>query len=92
MRTRRLAEWILDEIGMSENGYLNTHEIKDKIDARSKQGTTMNSLSNVLAKSSAFEIVGVVRTRSLLNSGYEIKVWGATGKLDGPYTRHLLKS
>ena len=25
MRTRRLAEWILDEIGMSENGYLNTH-------------------------------------------------------------------
>jgi hypothetical protein len=91
MKTRRLAEWAMRAINESEHGRLNTHEIREHINNRTQHGTTTNSLTNVLAKSSAFKKIDTVRTTSILNGGYDIAVWAITEQLDNPYTRHLIK-
>lgn len=91
VRTRRIAEWALKVINESEDGCLNTHQIKELINTHTRHGTTTNQLSNVLAKSSAFKKIDMVRTTSILNDGYEIALWAATGQLDSTYTRHLIE-
>tara|TARA_R110000803_G_scaffold113391_1_gene181745 strand:- start:83 stop:367 length:285 start_codon:yes stop_codon:yes gene_type:complete len=91
LKTRKVAEWAYNLIEGSDEGELNTHQIYEEINKRTRNGVMMYSLANVLSKCSAFEEVGKQKT-SGIQSKYEVCLWKTTEKLDNSYTRHMIKA
>lgn len=55
MKTKRMVEWCEEALS---DGDLTTEEILEKVNERSKHGTTSHGLGNILAKDERFVRVG----------------------------------
>ena len=77
MKTKRLRTHIITYL--RENGAKSTTEIKDHLNQRTRHGTTMNQLGNILAKCSEFrKLEEPAMVSSVTHSGYKVCV----GELD----------
>ena len=75
-RTKRLREKLLEHI--KRNGPKSSRELLDYYNSTSRQGSTMNSMANVLAKDPRFRVVRKIMVGGgHIGSRYEMLVWGA---------------
>ncbi len=77
-RTYRVREKLLDHL--RENGPKSSRELLDYYNRATKQGTTMNSMTNVLAKDRRFRVADTIRVpnkRGRMGTGgyYDMLVW-----------------
>lgn len=56
MKTTRLESWLKRKL--SEDGPMNTGQLRDAYNSHDRHGTSMGAISNVLAKRKAFIKVG----------------------------------
>ena len=80
-RTKRLREKLVEYL--TEQGPKSSRELLDYYNKASRQGTTMNSLTNVLSKDPRFEVVQTIRVSNntisasrARGSQYSMLVWG----------------
>jgi len=73
-RTRRLRDKLVEYIKL--NGPQTSRQLLDYYNSASRQGTTMNSMTNVLAKDPRFRVHHKVMVTGTLGSKYEMLVWG----------------
>tara|TARA_R100000152_G_C6750431_1_gene174071 strand:+ start:181 stop:468 length:288 start_codon:yes stop_codon:yes gene_type:complete len=77
-RTKRLREKLVKHLG--EEGPKSSRELLDFYNRATKQGTTMNSMTNVLSKDPRFVVVETIRVsnalaRGAMRSRYDMLVW-----------------
>ena len=77
-RTKRLREKLVKH--MAEAGLKSTRELLDWFNRVNKNGTTMNSLTNVLSKDPRFVVVDTIRVTQNLSGRYDMFVWGLAGE------------
>jgi len=75
-KTKRLREHL--ELHLKENGPKTSRELLDYYNQVSRQGSTMNSLTNVLAKDPRFCVHRTVRIMGHDSSSYEMLMWCLT--------------
>ena len=74
MKTKRLRKHIATYL--RENGAMSTTQIRDFLNKRTRHGTTMNQLGNVLSKCKEFRKLEEPATvASVTDSGYKVCVW-----------------
>lgn len=72
-RTKRLRERLVRYL--REDGPKSSRELLDYFNKVNKNGTTMNSMTNVLAKDPRFVVVDTIKVRQH-HSRYDMFVWG----------------
>ena len=77
-RTKRLREKLVKH--MAEVGPKSSRELLDWFNRVNKNGTTMNSLTNVLSKDPRFGVVDTIRVTQNLSGRYDMFVWGLAGE------------
>ena len=77
-RTKRLREKLVKHI--AEAGPKSSRELLDWFNRVNKNGTTMNSLTNVLSKDPRFVVVDTIRVTQNLSGRYDMFVWGLAGE------------
>ena len=77
-RTKRLREKLVKY--MAEAGPKSSRELLDWFNRVNKNGTTMNSLTNVLSKDPRFVVVDTIRVTQNLSGRYDMFVWGLAGE------------
>ena len=75
MKVRKYRKKITElEEEILENGEMNTRQIHDWLNARIRNGVTMNWVGNVMAKCGIFHQVGCERVYGL-SGNYQVAVW-----------------
>ena len=77
-RTKRLREKLVKH--MAEVGPKSSRELLVWFNRVNKNGTTMNSLTNVLSKDPRFVVVDTIRVTQNLSGRYDMFVWGLAGE------------
>ena len=77
-RTKRLREKLVKHLG--EVGPKSSRELLDYFNLVNRQGTTMNSMTNVLAKDPRFIVVETIRVSQSTSGRYDMLVWGLAGE------------
>ena len=77
-RPKRLREKLVQH--MAEVGPKSSRELLDWFNRVNKNGTTMNSLTNVLSKDPRFVVVDTIRVTQNLSGRYDMFVWGLAGE------------
>lgn len=76
MKTTRLESWLKRKL--SEDGPLNTGQLRDAYNSHDRHGTSMGAISNVLSKRKAFMKVGhdfkIVRGSRIRNDVWALAV------------------
>ena len=75
MKVRKYRKKITElEEEILENGEMNTRQIHDWLNARIRNGVTMNWVGNVMSKCGIFRQVGCERVYGL-SGNYQVAVW-----------------
>ena len=77
-RTKRLREKLVKHLG--EDGPKSSRQLLDYYNRVNKNGTTMNSLTNVLSKDPRFIVVDTIRGSQHQGGKYDMLVWGLAGE------------
>jgi len=78
-KTKRLRDKLQKYI--QNNGPKTSRQLLDYFNSVSRQGSTMNSMTNVLAKDPRFRVHHKVMVRNIVGGGrYEMLVWGLNGE------------
>lgn len=78
-KTKRLRNKLVKRI--TRMGPQTTRQLLDYYNDASRQGSTMNSITNVLAKDPRFRVHHKVMVRNSISGGkYEMLVWGLTSE------------
>jgi hypothetical protein len=73
-RTKRLREKLVRYL--TKHGPKSSRELLDYYNTATRQGTTMNTLTNVLSKDPRFEVIQTIQVSQSTSGRYSMLVWG----------------